>query len=243
MAMTLQQTINWSQTFIQYAPLTNGVGYEPAISIANMVQNTIVNAPFTWSWNRNENTSLTLTANTQDYTVNITDFSFLEKVTLKTTDGKYSFELKDVYNTNILGLSVSQPAEPKSVAVKFVTYGTSIALRFLAIPDQNYSSVLTYQKLVTPFSNSIAPSAQSWVIPDQYQDIYNNLFLAECFQAADDDQQAARYRVRGVAALLAKAEGLTELQRNAYLSQFLVRAGQAESMGLRVQQGNQARGV
>ena len=240
MSYTLQQTVNWSQPYVQYVPLTAGVANEPAISIANTVLSTMTSAPMTWGWNRNEYTALTLVAEQQDYNnIPITDFSFLEKVTLKNTAGTYAFELKDVYNTNILGVSVSQPAEPKSVSVKMVTYGTSVSLRFLAIPDQDYAATITYQKLITPFTSL----SSAWPVPDAYLDIYNNLFLAEAFQVADDDQQAARYRVRGVAALLAKAEGLTELQRNAYLSQFLVRAGQAESMGLRVQQGNQARGV
>ena len=241
MAYTLQQTINWAQTFIQYSPLTAGTGSEPAVSIANMIQYTVTSAPFTWGWNRAENISLTLSPNVQDYTVNLTDFSFLEKVTLKTADGKYAFEVKDVYNTNVLGVSVAQPAEPKAVCVKFVTYGTSIALRFLAIPDQAYSATLSYQKLVTPFTSGSLNS--SWTIPDAYADIYNNLFLAEAFQAVDDDQQASRYRVRGVAALLAKSEGLTEMQRNAFLSQFLVRESQSVVAGLRTQQGQQARGV
>jgi hypothetical protein len=125
------------------------------------------------------------------------------------------------------------------VAVKFVTYGTSLALRFLGLPDQNYTATLTYQKLITP----ITTLGQAWGIPDQYLDIYNNLFLAEAFQAFDEDQQAAKYRMRGIAALLAKSEGLSELQKNAFLAQFLARDAQAVVQQLKTNQGTQARGV
>lgn len=205
-----------------------------------MVLDTVTSAPITWPWNRAEYTGLTLTANIQDYNVvPITDFNFLEVVSLKTVDGKYSYELKDVYNTNILGVSVSAPAQPKAVAVKFFTYGVSVALRFLSIPDQNYAATITYQKVITPFTLL----TQAWPIPDQYLDIYNNLFLAEAFQSVDDDQQAARYRMRGIAALLSKAEGLSEMQRNAFLAQYLARESQSQTNVSRTQQGQQARGV
>lgn len=242
MAYSITQTINWAQTFIQYSPLTAGTGSEPAISTANAIIAMITSAPFTWAWNRNEYTGLTLAANTQDYNnVAIADFGFLEKVTLKNAAGDYSFEVKDVYNTNILGVSVSKPAEPKSVSVKMVTYGSNVSLRFLSIPDQAYSAIITYQKLPPIFTSSSLTT--NWPIPDQYLDIYNNLFLAEAFSAVEDENQAQRYRMRGVAALLAKSEGLTEMQRSAFLSQFLAREAQLMAYGLRTQQGNQARGV
>ena len=239
MAYTGQDTINWAQPFIQYSPLTAGTNNEPAVSIINMLITTITSAPFTWGWNRAEYTDLVLAPSKQDYTVPLKDFSFLEKVTLIKPDRSYSFELRDVYNTNVLGVSVSKPAEPKSVSVNLVNYGTDLQLRFISIPDLAYTSVVSYQKLISPVSDLGTP----WPIPQQYKDIFNNLFLAEAFQAVDDDQEAQRYRMRGVAALLSKAEGLTEMQRNAFLSQFLVRGSQAQIAQLRTQQAQQARSI
>jgi hypothetical protein len=239
---TLQDTINWAQTFIEFSPLTAGTNNEPAISVANMIVSTITNAPLTWGWNRAEYDALVLQGKPnpeQDYTVPITDFGFLEKVTLINAAGTYAFNVTDVYNTGALGVSVSAPAEPKGVSVHMVNYGTDVTLRFIAIPDQNYTSVITYQKLIPDMDALDDP----WPIPSQYKDIFNNLFAAEAYQAVDDDQQAQRYRMRGVAALLAKAEGLNEMQRNSVLAQFLVRSGQAQSMQLKTTQGNQARGV
>lgn len=84
----------------------------------------------------------------------------------------------------------------------------------------------------------------SWApIPDQYSDIYNNLFLSEAFQAVHEDADAARYRQRGVAALLAKAEGLTQTQIDIFRQQWLARDAEAGAITLKVQQANQARGV
>ncbi len=84
----------------------------------------------------------------------------------------------------------------------------------------------------------------SWFpIPDQYSDVYNNLFLAEAFQAVSEDAEATRYRQRGVAALLAKSEGLTQSQKNAFMEQVYARDAEAQGNQLRTAQGTQARGI
>ena len=320
---TLAQTLNFALPFIQYEPLTAGTNLEPAISIANTVRNTILNAPFTWPWNRNEyaintpNSPASLSAGVQDYVFNIADFAYLERVSLLTADGTQAFEIQDCYNTNILALAApSNQAQPNAAAVKFYTPGTSVAIRFLSIPDQAYTGVITYQKLSVPFqgfafeavnvistvayylfstpqtagaSNGLAgqtfqvtgfdqggnngafvctASTSSYVIltntsaitdtvvvpafgiigtwfpiPDSFIDIYNNLFLAEAMASADDGREQL-YRQRGVAALLSKAEGLTQMQRNNFLAQYLSRgAAQTEAAQQRTQQGIQGRGV
>jgi len=93
-----------------------------------------------------------------------------------------------------------------------------------------------------PFTGTAINS--SWApIPDQYSDVYNNLFLSEAFQAVSEDIEAARYRQRGVAMLLSKAEGLTVTQRNAWAQQWLARGTEQGTITLQVQQAGQARGV
>ena len=318
---TLYQTIEFAQTFIEYSPLTAGTNLEPAISIANTVISTILNAPFTWPWNRNEfllTGATALVAGTQDYIFNVTDFAYLEKVSLLTADGSYGFELKDVYNTNILGIAATSTgarAQPNSAAIKYYTPGTSIAVRFISNPDQAYTGSLTYQKIPVPFqgfafeavevisgvayymfsvpqinaaanglvgqniqvqgfdiasNNGVFPvvaSTSAYVIltnplavtdavvtpasgiigywnpiPDSFIDIFNNLFLAEALASVEDGREQL-YRQRGIAALLSKAQGLSDQDRNAFLMQYLSR-GTAQQLGaqMRVQQGIQARG-
>lgn len=317
MGLTLQQTINFAQPYIQYSPLTAGTNFEPAISVASMIRNTILNASGQWPWNRNEfalTGGTALVAGTQDYTFNITDFAYLEKVSLLTADGTYGFELKDVYNTNILGIASAQSgaqAQPNAAAVKYYTPGTSVAIRFLSVPDQAYTGSLTYQKLSIPFqvfnitsvANAVAgnttytgvfntasfvtgqiaqvagfstsanngsftivsvtgttlvlanPSGvsetkaatvinESWYpIPDSYSDIFNNLFLAEALSIVDDNREQI-YRQRGIAAFLTKAEGLSQMQINAFLAQWNMRGSSQElAAQLRIQQAQTARGV
>jgi hypothetical protein len=243
MAYTVQQSISYAQTYCNYLPLAVGTGNEPALSIANEIQNMVLNAPFTWGWNRNENSATSTSAGTQDYTLSLTDFSFLEKVTLTDPTG-IVHQVQDVYNTAALGLgdvTTAQQALPNAASVQLVTFGTSVKLRFLPVPDQIYIINVTYQKLVTPLS-ALTGSTGTWYIPVQYLDIYNNLFLGEALSVADD-ARANIYRQRGVTALLAKSEGLTEMQKNEFLEQYWARDRQYAAGMARTQQAGAARGV
>ena len=313
---TLSQSISWSQPYIEYVPLNAGTAWEPALSVATMVRNSILNPPFTWPFNRNEYTSLSLVQGTQDYTASITDFAYLEKVSLLNADG-FGYELDDVYNTNILGVPslTNGQGQPNSCAVRYYVPSTSVSLRFLSVPEQAYTTILTYQKLPLPFTyfnlesvsvistvvyytyqstqvvgandelagqyilvsgfinagnngtflcvSSTAnyliltnPNAidetkttayainESWYpIPDSYMEIYNNLFLAEMMATADDAREQL-YRQRGVAALLSKAQGLTQLQVNAFLAQWSARGSMQElAKQIATQMGAQSRGI
>ncbi len=79
-------------------------------------------------------------------------------------------------------------------------------------------------------------------VPDWFQDIYNNLFLSEMFDAVDD-ARAQIYRQRGVAAFLSKAEGLTEVQKKAFVQQWLARGVEMNTVAIMAQMGNQGRGI
>jgi hypothetical protein len=83
----------------------------------------------------------------------------------------------------------------------------------------------------------------SWApIPDQYSDVYNNLFLAEAL-AVVDDARAQLYRQRGVAALMAKATGLSEMQKNAFAQQWLARGVERQAVIGKTQLGNTGKGI
>lgn len=391
MPNTLQTTLNWATAFIQNQPLSANTGFEPACSIASIVRNSIMNAPMTWSWNRFEDSSVVTTLMDQDYTIALTNFGFIEKVSLTDPSGNVQ-ELKDILNTTPLSKN-STVQRPSAVSVISYSPGVSLKIRFNSIPDKLYTVNLMYQGIavqfgpfvvnsatavggntqytgiftpasfpvgspvtidgfstsfgisgITSVASSVGPyttytgvftasyfpagtdvtisgftkagnngvfkivsvngttlvvvsqsgiaetatataigavissnngtflvvsstSTQlvlanpngvaevpptgaataingSWApIPDQYSDVYNNLFLSEAFQTANDDQEAARYRQRGVAALLSKAEGLTQTQINIFRQQWLQRDAEAMAANLRTTQGNQARGV
>lgn len=242
MALLLSDTINFSRPFIDYIPLDAGVNGNPAVTIASMIRFLMLNPPFTWPWNRAQDSSVTMTAGLQDYTVNLTDFGFLEKVTVTDPVTNETFELKDVYNVGALTATTTSSAvrqRPAACAVKAVTFGTSVQFRFIGAPDKAYAVTFIYQKLALPFANT----AGAWApIPDWFADIFNNLFLAEAFQMVDDPR-ATQFRQRGIATLLAKSEGLTDMQRNAFLEQVGALTRQATTSMMRNQQGNNARAV
>src|SRR5437879_10793268 len=133
MAYTLTQTINWAATFIQYSPQTAGLGQEPAVSTASAIRNLMLSPPLTWAWNRNEDSSTTTVAGTQDYTISLTDFGFLEKASLTDATGKVT-ELKYVHNLDPLSKSSDQQ-RPNEVAILQSTSFTSIKVRFMGVPD------------------------------------------------------------------------------------------------------------
>ena len=244
MAYTLNQSILWSQSVLgTYIPLTAQTGSEPAMTIANMVVAFMLNPPFTWPTNRAEDTSLTMTPGTQDYTVAIANFGFLEKVSLKNPSSGKSFEVKNVYNSSALGVSNEQNARPNAVSAKAITPGTSVALRFMSAPDLAYTGTATYQMAPVLFT----ATTQDWFtqcnIPQSQIHIYNNLFLGECFQVNGDMQDAAQYRRRGMAALLATADGLTEVQKNLIFAQSMFSDLNQIAATLRTQAAAQARTV
>ena len=134
MPNTLQDTVNWAQTFegISYAPLNAGVDNEPAISTANMILSTMTNAPLTWATNRSIYTFST-TQGTQDYLQPIDGFGFLEKVSLTDTNGN-KVEIKDIYNNAALGFA-SQQGRPNAIAVQKIDESTG----FVELGSDNFT--------------------------------------------------------------------------------------------------------
>jgi hypothetical protein len=76
-------------------------------------------------------------------------------------------------------------------------------------------------------------------MPDFMQYIYSWGFLALIWMFADDNRfQIANQKF--TAGLLARAEGLTEAERNIFLNNWSELTGSQQQ---KIQQGNQARGV
>lgn len=374
MALTLFQSQNFAETFLQYAPFNVGFGQEPMVSVASFIRSTILSAPLTWPWNRNENSSIFTTPGVQNYTLSITDFGFLEKVSLQvgakitnvagsgtvatmtapnsfavgnvvtitglshtafngvftvTAANSASFqfasatvqssaadsgsavtgpivELKDALN--VAPLSVSSDAQRPSAVSVITRSAGAVNLRFLGVPNKYYQATVIYQKLavifgpfiITSVANAVAgnttytgtfdvdafptgATAQitnfvasvnngsftvvsvnattlvvanaagtavtatgyvsnfAWSpIPDNYALIYNTLFLGE-MMALEDDPRSQIYRQRGMAALLSKAEGLSQTQKDAFMQQWMARTSEQTSIAMRTQIGTQSR--
>src|SRR5271170_120502 len=148
MSQTLQNTINFALTFIQYSPLTAGLGQEPAVSIASMIRSSLLNAGVgPWFFNRNT-TTISLTTAAQDYTETITDFGFIEKCTA-VDDQNNAYEIKDVFNNRPLSVN-NEVVRPAAISVES-NNGTTQVFRFSGLPDRTYTATVIYQKKAQPF--------------------------------------------------------------------------------------------
>lgn len=235
MSNTIQTSINWALGFLGYSTPTVGPNNEPAISSANMVQQVMTSPPFRFPWNRGSLTFNTV-AGTQDYTVSVTDFGYLETATFQYPAGGKIFTL-GVKNTTPLGESSDQQ-QPVTLAVQLNTVGTSVKFRFLGVPDKVYSVVVWYQK----FAALLTALANPWILPDYLSYIYNRGFLAHCLEGMGNPR-AAQEKAYFAAALIATAEGLTDTEINIFLAQYLANPRAMETLQIKTQQGIQARGL
>jgi len=158
-SLNLQNTLNWTAPYIQYSPLTAGLGLEPAVSIASMIRNSILNPPLTWYFNRAE-TTFTTVVGQQDYTEAIPDLAFMEKAAL-TDDQGNTVEIDDVYNNAALSISAFQQ-RPTAVSVEsssIIAGALNFKFRFLGVPDKIYLVTIVYQKMANQFGPFFISSA------------------------------------------------------------------------------------
>lgn len=112
----------------------------------------------------------------------------------------------------------------------------SPVFRFSAVPDKAYPVDLIYQKKPVQFvslSDSWAP------IPDSFSDIYNNLCLGYYMDSCQDGR-APQYIARGIAGLLARAQGLSNTDKAIFAASYMNFNAQQMLETLKTQQGVQA---
>lgn len=110
-----------------------------------------MSAPQIWPWNRKEVGGIAVTAGTQDYTVALTDFGYLEKAALTDASGN-QIEIKYVYNNLPLSSDTTGAGRPNGIAViDYIPY-VSVTFRLLDSPPQDYTLTVTYQKLPQGFA-------------------------------------------------------------------------------------------
>lgn len=243
----LSDTINFIRPFCRYQAADIGVNGMPITGIASIVRNIILAAPFTWRFNRN-NVNLIGSANptgvvqgVQDYTQLINDFGFLETATAN--DGTTSWAFKDVKNNEALGSSVvvgstESQGRPMSISVFGDDLSGNITFRLSAVPDKPYIINMVYQKSSPQFS----ATTDSWAIPDSFSDVYNNLCLGYYMDSCQDPR-APQYIARGIAGLLARAQGLSQMDKALFAQAYMNFNSQEMLNQLKTQQGQQAQGA
>lgn len=240
--ITLANTITWAQTFLGYRPLAVSSN-EPALTSANLVLQTILGPPFGWRWNRNTKSGLVYSnaavapAN-QDQTASVSDFGFIEKAYISLPAGSPPPAFVEMKVKPILSLATEQ-ARPDAIAAQADDNAGNITFRVSPAPDQIYGATVYYQKkavLMTGTGSTWSP------IPDEYAYVYNAGFLA-LMMFYSDDPRAAFFNQKFVGSLLGLAEGLTETQRELFLSSWLSYTASEQRNSLRTQQGVAGRGA
>ena len=228
----LQSSALFSMPFIGYQPV-NVSNSEPAVTAANLTKQTILGAPFKWPFNRASFTFLT-EPGTQDYFLTISDFGFLERATVTDSSGKVN-EIEIVQSLSV----ESVQKRPGSIAANITdgTDGITFRLNTLSPDDETYKIDGFYQKapvLMSSMANTWSP------IPDHLGYIYDWGFLSFVSLLTKD----ARFPIFGqrfTAHLLGAQEGLTALERNIFLGNFLQVMTASERAQMTTQQGVSAR--
>lgn len=233
--ITLQNTINFALPYVQFRPLAIGTANEPAITIANTVLQMILGPPFCWAWNRSTSLGFQTVAGQQDYTQALTNFGFLESMTVN----GFQVEIIKVISATTPGLGLAPGlARPTHVAVAEESV-SEIVFNFLPTPDAVYTIDAEYQ-FAAPL---IASLTDIWApIPDRYSYIYQFGFLSLAMAYADDPR-FAQFSQMFKGHLLGASEGLDEMQKSVFMERWDRVTGNTQATALRTQQGVQARAL
>jgi len=229
----LQSSVLFSLPFIGYQP-ANISNNQPALDACNIVKQTICGAPFKWPWNRSE-IDATVSADDQTFTINLPNFGFLEQAWITNpVDGKVN---QLTIKTSLAAESAVQRPESIAAQMQDVTTG-DVVFRFNTLLDQEYWLGGYYQMAPIP----MASLACSWApIPDALGYIYDWGALA-LISMITKDIRLPFFSQKFVSHLLGAQDGLTALERNIFIGDWLTILTEPARAQLTGQQGVQARG-
>lgn len=237
--ITLANTITWAQGYLFSQPLALGAANEPAITIANIVKQTILGPPFCWRWNRVASSANSMSPGQQNYSASLADFGFLEKAFLSYNSGQSLKEIEEIEDVLSGESVVGRP--DRAIAVQSDDNSGMIGFRVTPVPDASFtggSFVAIYQKKATLFT----ATSGTWApIPDELSYIYQYGFLGMALAFAKDPR-AQIYDSRFIAHLLGCQGGLSEMQKNIFLGKWLSTALEVGTQNMRAQMGVQGRG-
>lgn len=229
----LQASVNFVAPILRYTPLAIR-GTEPAVTAGNIALQTMLGPPFIWPWNRVIESGQSLVTDTQDVAVSLANFHFLEKCSLSAPGaGKF----RECEHRQVLARDSSPSSQPDYVSTLLDDGAGNITFRFMPPPDDDYNCDFIYQgkpPLMTSLASTWSP------VPDEYSYIYNWLFLG-ALAVLLDDARWMNFNIRGIAHLLGAQQGLTDTQRNIFITKYLNDVMQLQSAGLKTSQGYQGR--
>jgi hypothetical protein len=229
----LQASVNWVLPHLRFQPF-NISAQQPALDSANLILQTILGPPFIWPWNRFTIT-FTATANVQDYPVPAPTFGFLEGGACidPSTNKPMEMSVKSRLEAD------SQSERPSYVAAQVDDNAGTITFRLMPAPDRGYPIVLTAQRKA-PIMTSLACFWQP--IPDELAYVYDHGLLS-MGSLLTSDPRFQIYGQRFVAHLLGRQTGLSEMERNIFLANWLQVTNMLQTSQMKTQQGIAARQV
>jgi hypothetical protein len=228
----------FAMPFLGYQP-ANVSNSEPALQAANIVKQTMLGAPFKWPWNRGEFLAQMdpddAESWAQDFTVESNDFGFLEMAWLIDPE---TGKANEIEVRKVLAVE-SATQRPQSIAANLDDQLGAILIRLNAIPDAAYAIGGYYQKEPVLMSSMAA----LWrPIPDSLSYIYDWGFLA-IYSMILKDARFPIYWQKFTSHLLGAQDGLTELERNIFLGNWLQVLTAPERASMLTQQGIQGRAI
>jgi len=154
---------------------------------------------------------------TQDYTIPTPEFSHIEHASIAEVDPTTGVPTKwhDLTVRNNLALD-NTSSRPQFVGPHVQDADGNTTFRVLPSPDKKYPVSIHIQKAAP----EVTSMNQTWApIPDFMSYIYNWGFMALMWHFADDPR-AMYANDKFVSGILARAEGLTEEERNIFLNNW-----------------------
>jgi hypothetical protein len=178
---------------------------------------------------------------TQDYTVNIPNFSHIEHASVydiftnSQTTGTVGKKWWELEVKNNLSLD-STLGRPQFINPQFEDVNSNVTFRMMPAPSQNYPVALHVQ-LAPPLFTSLN---QTWSpLPDFMQHIYSWGFLSLMWAFADDPRVGFANQ-KFTSSLLARADGLSQEERDTFLNNWNMLTGTQQQQRA---QGTQMRGM
>lgn len=242
MAVTrmIQDSINWARPFLRNMDTNVGPVNQPALDSANHVLQLIVSPPFIWPWNR-ASVPLAVAINTQDNVAVISDYGFVELASIDGSGDTSVGELKIDLGLASAALSndTSQKGRPSRICLLLDDNAGNYTFRTRPVADAAYNAKIIYQKKPILMQSLGA----LWTpLPDEFSYIYDEGFLA-LMLAFESDPMLSYFSQRFVSHLLGRAQGLTDLQKNIFLGEWLELTRMAQVGSLTTQRGVAAIGA
>jgi len=210
--LNIQNTLNWCRPLLKNQPL-EVTNFEPAMTTANMILQTMVGAPFRWPFNRGVFT-LPLSVDTYDYTKIVADYGFMENVTITSNDTNETMPLA-------VEKSLPKPAtmksRPTAMAVQQNFGNTQLGIRLKERPEKSYTLEGIYQKSAMVLAS---PGSYWFPVTDEFSMIFNWGFLT-MISLLVDDMRFTTFEKFFIGRLLGTQDGLDAQTRNIFLGNWL----------------------